>query len=101
MDSDIDYYWFRNREVSRTRTLAETDQFCFDATVTQLRDCLAIGDLQMHLYHTGFEPAVLGFYRGLIQTLIHLRGQGGKPAVAVRPFYYRGADNYEPGTVWR
>ncbi len=100
LDPEIDFCWFRNRDVSRTRTLAETDQFCFDTTMAQLRDSLASGDLVIHLYHTGFEPAVIGFYRGVVQTLVKLRARQSKTTLVVVPFYYRGGTAYQPGTVW-
>lgn len=100
LDADVDYCWFRNREVSRTRTMAETDQFCVAATETQLNESLALGDLAMHLYHTGFEPAVIGFYRALVRRLIARRGATG-PALSVTPYYFRGRDGYQPGRVWR
>ena len=89
LDSEIDFCWFRNREVSRTWTLAETDSFCFDATREQLRDSLALGDLAMHLYHTGFEPAVLGFYRGLVHTLLALKQKPQSPSLSITPYYLR------------
>lgn len=101
LDSEIDYYWFRNRDVSRTRTLAETDQFCFDTTKIQLKDSLALGDLDIHLYHTGFEPAVVGFYRGVVRALLGLSKQQGGPAFSVTPFYLIGGSDHEEGNIWR
>lgn len=101
LDPEIDFCWFRNRDVSRTRMLAETDQFCFDMTLAQLRDSLALGDLVIHLYHTGFEPAVVGFYRGVVQLLREARMQHGGARLAVVPFYFRGNTCYQPGTVWQ
>jgi hypothetical protein len=101
LDPEIDFCWFRNRDVSRTRTLAETDQFCYESTLTQLRDSLALGDLVIHLYHTGLEPAVLGFYRGVIEVLCQLHAQKSERRLAVVPFYYRGGKNYRAGTIWQ
>jgi hypothetical protein len=101
LDPEIDFCWFRNRDVSRTRTLAETDRFCFDTTLSQLHDSLALGDLEIHLYHTGFEPAVLGFYRGVVQVLRELRIQRSSRRLVVIPFYYRGEANYQAGTIWQ
>jgi len=100
LDVDIDFCWFRNREVSRTRTLAETDEFCRTATATQLDESLAVGNLAMHLYHTGFEPAVIGFYRALVQRLSALRHASG-PSLVVTPYYFRGRDGYQAGSAWR
>lgn len=101
LDPEIDFCWFRNRDVSRTRTLAETDQFCYEATLTQLRDCLELGDLVIHLYHTGLEPAVIGFYRGVVEVLCKLHVQKPERRLAVIPFYYRGGKNYQAGTIWQ
>lgn len=101
LDSAIDYCWFRNREVSRTRTLAETDQFCFNTTISQLRDSLSLGDLSVHLYQTGFEPAIVGFYRGLVKTLLESRKKDTGHRVSVLPLYFRGGENYQSGSYWR
>jgi hypothetical protein len=98
LDPDIDFCWFRNREVSRTRTLAETDDFCYQTSLEQLRDCLKQGPLRLSLYHTGFEPAVLGFYRAVVTLL---RDHTFKQKhIHVTPYYFRGNANYQPGTEW-
>jgi hypothetical protein len=99
LDVDIDFCWFRNREVSRTRTLAETDEFCQTATENQLDESLALGDLALHLYHTGFEPAVIGFYRALVHRLSFLRNSSG-PSLVVTPYYFRGREGYQAGSTW-
>lgn len=100
MDPLVDLYWFRNREVSRTRTLAETDQFCYETSVGQLEESLALGEVDLRMYHTGFEPAVLGFYRGVVRALLQQRQKGTGASLSVTPFYYRG-DHYQTGSVWR
>jgi len=100
MDALVDFYWFRNRGVSQSRTLAETDAFCFKETLTQLRESLEGGTAHLHLYHTGFEPAVLGFYRGLVHTLLVQIELSHPSALAVTPQYYRGKDGYEAGSIW-
>lgn len=100
LDPQIDYCWFRNREVSRTRTLAETDQFCFDTTLDQIKDSLALGDLAIHMYQTGFEPAVVGFYRGVTRMLVDLHERKSTPRLSVIPFFFRGSDNYQMGSTW-
>lgn len=99
MDSTVDFYWFRNHDVSRARTLAEADRFCFDATRTQIVDGLRSGDLHLHLYQTGIMPAVLGFYRGIVEEL--LGHQYEDSSLSVTPFYFRGGDNYQKGHVWQ
>ena len=94
LDRVVDMAWFRNREVSKLRTLAETDEYCYQVTATLLKDALLEGPLRMQLYHTGFEPAVIGFYRALVENL-----RRNQP-VSVEPFYYRGGDGFEVGTLW-
>ncbi len=102
LDTEIDYCWFRNREVSRTRTLSETDQFCYATTLDQLSDSLKLGDMVIHMFHTGFEPAVIGFYRGVVKTLVDLHECSPSPTLAVAPFYFRGPHNpYEQGRPWQ
>ena len=101
LDRDIDFCWFRNRDVSRTRTLSETDEFCYQSTIDQLGDFMKSGMHVMHLYHTGFEPAVIGFYRGLVKTLCELSSKGIRTELMVVPFYYRGGTEYESGSEWR
>ncbi len=100
LDPEIDLCWLRNREVSRTRTLAETDQFCYQITREQLRDSLKLGDLNMILYHTGFEPAVIGFYRGLVEQMLELRNKKSRANLKVIPCYFRGGKDYQKGSSW-
>lgn len=102
MDPDIDFCWFRNREVSRTRTLSETDQFCFETTRAQFKDSLKMGGLILHLFHTGFEPAIIGFYRGVVHTLLQMKDNDTSKFLSVTPFYFRGPNNpYQTGNPWQ
>ncbi|RRR74438.1 MAG: hypothetical protein EI684_07110 [Candidatus Viridilinea halotolerans] len=101
LDPMVDVCWLRNRDVSRARTLAETDHFCYTATINQLRESLSEGDLLIHLYHTGFAPAVIGFYRGFAQILRGLRTRRVMRRLIVVPFYYRGEAGYATGTPWQ
>ena len=100
MDSEVDICWFRNRDVSRTRTMAESDAFCFEVTKAQLNDAFSSSELLIHLFHTGFEPAVVGFYRGLVHFLIERERQIETPLLTVIPHYYRGGFKYVAGTAW-
>lgn len=103
MDREVDMAWFRNREVSKSRTLAESDDFCYTETLERFE--AAAEDLDafvLHIYQTGFEPAVIGFYRGLVRTLIDIRATQTKRmrALVVRPYLYRGGGRYEEGPIW-
>ncbi|WP_410611091.1 hypothetical protein [Amycolatopsis sp. lyj-109] len=81
LDSKVEGYWFRNRLVSTSRTLSDTDRFCAAATTAKLTELSSAGITQVELIQTGFEPAVIGFYRGLSTWL----AKGGR--IEVRPLY--------------
>jgi hypothetical protein len=98
LDPEIDFYWFRNLDVTRRRALAEADQFCFDATLAQLTESMALGDVWIRLYHTGFVPAVLGFYRAVVHNLLISRTKQDT-TIKVTPFY-RGTSHFRAGTDW-
>nr|BFE56512.1 hypothetical protein GCM10020063_010380 [Dactylosporangium thailandense] len=94
IDRSVDGYWFRNRMVSTSRTLADTDAFCAAATLGKLRELTAAGIGDIELVHTGFEPAVVGFYRGLTTWMA-----GGGPTVRVQPLYRINGSLVE-GSAW-
>jgi hypothetical protein len=95
LDADVDGYWFRNRMVSLSRTLAETDASCAEQSVRMLEALTGAGITEVELVHTGFEPAAIGFYRVLAEWL----ADRGRPSVRVTPYYKRGS-GYLPGTTW-
>lgn len=97
MDHKVDMSWFRNREVSKARVFAITDQFCYVETKKQLSGTRKDGVFVLHLYQTGLQPAIIGFYRALIEELIY---RAKLPSsLAVIPFYYS-KFGYEQGRVW-
>lgn len=105
LDSVVDIAWYRNREASRSRTLAEADDFCYQFSLKEFIELRELSErhrgVHVHLYHTGFEPAVLGFYRAFLTRL--LEWKGGFPGILVVPHYYRrdrGETTYVPGTAW-
>lgn len=106
IDRIVDFAWYRNREVSQTRSLAESDEFCFHESLAQLRRLYALAarieqPIRLEIYHTGFEPASMGFYRAVTAVLTAADDfQAGwasdLPAhLIVAPFYYRGGTTYE------
>ncbi|HUW95602.1 MAG TPA: hypothetical protein VMW58_07420 [Anaerolineae bacterium] len=99
MDHDVDMAWFRNREVSKSRTLAETDTFCYLQTRNQLRETRSGGDLRIYLYQTGLQPAVIGFYRALVEELV--RRADSPASLEVVPHYFQRRTGYRPGQPWR
>jgi len=102
MDDVVDFAWFRNRRVSTPAApFAENVAYC-TATTRELLQGLTDGDaLILHIYQTGLETAVVGFYRGLVQFLCERQANGKLSTIQVVPFYFDGRDNgYKGGTRW-
>ena len=99
MDHRVDIAWFLNQDVSKAPTLAEVDTYCYLQTRRQLWDALTRGMLQLHLYQTGFQPTVVGFYRALVEVLLQQANRS--PALEVTPFYFSHlTGSYWPGRAW-
>jgi hypothetical protein len=104
LDRVVDMAWYRNREVSKPRTLADSDAFCFAYSLAELKKLSALGGaVTIHMYHTGFEPACLGFYRAVAAALSADQAYGAGWAVrlppgwlTVMPHYFKGGTHYEP-----
>ena len=96
MDAEVDMAWFLNQEASRPRSFAETDAFCYERALEQLTQLK--GDVQLHLYQTGLQPAVVGFYRALVEWL--KERQSDPPCLVVVPRYYRRSGGYAEGRPW-
>jgi hypothetical protein len=93
LDVDVKGYWFRNRLVSVPgRSQAESEAYCHRDSVARLHRLADKGITDLHLTHTGYEPAALGFYRAVAEV------------VAVRPlrvhprYHMRGSAR--DGTPW-
>jgi len=100
MDEKIDFAWFRNRKVSVARPFAETDSYCTARTMELLKK-IENKALHLHLYQTGLETAVVGFYRGLVRVLKERRKRSETPPLRVVPYYYSSGDGqYKPGRTW-
>ena len=95
MDPLVDLAWFRNRDVSVVRPAAETEALAYEATRRQLRDLSARGPVTIYMHQTGLEPAVVGFYRGLVDHLCEAPG-----SVAVVPRYFVAGGAFEEGVPW-
>lgn len=102
LDREVDMAWYRNREASRSRTLSEADNFCFEYSIKQFLELKELSELNngvhLHLYHTGFEPAVIAFYRAFINCLHAWKNDF--PGILIVPQYYRGTNSYKPGKTW-
>lgn len=96
MDADVDAALLRNRIVSQLRPAAETDGIAHAITLQKLAALRRRGPIVLEVFQTGLEPAVIGFYRALVE---HLAQGGGE--LVVRPMHYRRRhDVFEPGLLW-
>ncbi len=98
LDHDVDMAWFRNREVSKARAFAETDAFCYAQTRKLLQESRDSEHLRLYLYQTGLQPAVIGFFRALVEELV-FRAKS-PPSLEVVPYYHRSKGGYQQGHAW-
>ncbi|WP_216916710.1 hypothetical protein [Nocardia noduli] len=84
MDAVVHGAWLRNAEISRPRPAAMTDDLVYDISRRQLDElCRNESHVRLHIYQTGLETAVVGFYRALTLHLMRFPG-----SVSVQPMYY-------------
>lgn len=85
MDPVVDGAWLRNAEVSRPRPAAQTDDFAYHASLSQLDALTRRGALRvrLHIFQTGLETAIVGFYRAVTEFLIQHPG-----SLEVVPMFY-------------
>ncbi|HEY0166585.1 MAG TPA: hypothetical protein VGB75_06035 [Jatrophihabitans sp.] len=84
MDAIVHGAWLRNAEISRPRPAAQTDDLVYDLSLRQLEELTRIErHVHLHMYQTGLETAVVGFYRALTTHLLKHPG-----SVSVQPMYF-------------
>ncbi|MHB9858482.1 hypothetical protein [Streptomyces sp. YIM S03343] len=96
LDATVDGAWLRNSEISRPRPMAQTDELVYDTSRWQLAALTGTGQVALKIYQSGLEPAVVGFYRAVVD---HLREQPG--SLAVLPVFYRDDGPFGEGIPWR
>ena len=99
LDSVVDIYWLRNQEISGKGVGAETDEISYKQSKKLFAQMRTEGDYNIAFYQTGLFPALIGFYRALVEELI-FRQNRNYPILRVTPMYFRGSTNYEPGSIW-
>jgi hypothetical protein len=114
MDYLVDLYVTRNQELAKEATMADEEALAFERTVALL-DITEFDDgAEVRVLHTGLEPMVVGFYRGVVEILrrrekrklrnlvirsmFYMREQSSPPFDAGSP----GADlsNYDGNLLW-
>jgi hypothetical protein len=84
MDAVVDGAWLRNTEVSRPRPAGETDSIVYEISRRQLSQLTQAGPTLVYLYQTGFEAAVVAFYRAVVHHLLE-----SPHTLAVVPMFFR------------
>ena len=101
LDQYIDMNWFRNVEVPTRDGMAASDESCYQVSIGQLAELLDANRghrLRIHLYHTGYMPAIIGFYRAVVSTLAS--GSYGSSCLQVLPKLQPGKDGFVEGLPW-
>lgn len=93
LDAKVAGYWFRNRLVSVPgRSFADVAAYCHRDSVPRLHRLAASGVSDLRMHHTGFEPAVIGFYRAVSEVT-------ATTGLRVHPFYLASRRTLS-GTPW-
>ena len=90
LDSEIDFCLIRNSEIRRGKeaTTAEQEQLSFEIVYRFLNEFIEKNKgLELHLYHTGLEPAVIGTYKAILTILLNPKMRG---KLKVIPKMFRG-----------
>ncbi len=93
MDFLADLYLLTNVEIDRGADMAEEEQTAFDAAVRTLRDPAIRDGAIIRVLHTGLEPIVVGFYRGVIESLRWRQRNGLARSLTIIPCLF----NQSPG----
>ncbi len=102
---DIDHYidlnWFRNQEIPSFKGMCAADAYCTarsQAIFAELTSANPGKRLRINIYHSGYMPAVVGFYRAFMQ------GQRNAPMVfgnlQVVPHLSPSRGGYTTATPW-
>ena len=101
LDRYIDVNWYRNAEVPSRSGLAGADAWCTRVSRAQLKRLLDLHKgqrLRLHVYHSGYMPAVVGFYRAVVEVL----GSGTyeRGCLQVLPMLQPKDDGFRMGAGW-
>lgn len=69
MDFFVDFYAVRNLELATQVSMANEEETAFSSCVNLFDDTELKNGGRIFVYHTGLEPMVVGFYRGVVEVL--------------------------------
>ncbi|MEK9148798.1 MAG: hypothetical protein AAB267_01985, partial [Candidatus Desantisbacteria bacterium] len=90
LDSEVDICLLRNSELKGQEdvTIAKQEEIAYNKVTDFIYSCLEkMGGIELHIYHTGLEPAVIGTYRAIVEVL---RLEKNREKFMVIPKFYRG-----------
>lgn len=93
LDSEVDFCLIRNSEISRREeaTMAEQEKLSFEIIYRFLNEFIEKNKgLELHLCHTGLEPAVIGTYKAILMVLLNPKM---RRKLKVIPKMFRGYQN--------
>lgn len=88
LDFLVDFYVTRNRELAEEPTMAEEEKLAYERTVEVLSDPVLNDGGEIWVFHTGREPMVVGFYRGVVSVLKDRRERGLPRTLVLWPHFY-------------
>jgi len=97
LDPTVKIYIFRNQEISIGKPAGEIDETAYRKAKELFAKSRSEGKYRIAFYQTGFQPAIVGFYRALTEELI--QRSYSLPSLQVTPYYFLG-ENYKEGKTW-
>lgn len=88
MDYLVDYYITRNLGIVEQATMADEEEISYRNAVTLMSDPGLNGGAHIEVFHTGLEPMVVGFYRGVAEVLCARRRAKLPRTFVVTPHLY-------------
>lgn len=88
LDYLVDLYVCRNLELAKSASMAAEEALSFERTVAtfDVKDIEEGGIVEV--FHTGLEPMVAGFYRGVVEVLRRRRARSLPKPLIFRPLVY-------------
>ena len=84
----IDLYFARNRDLNDESSMAGVEALTCRRAVEMLSDPALRDGGQVWVFHTGLEPMVVGFYRGVVTVLQERKRRGLPRTLVITPWLY-------------
>ena len=88
LDYLVDLYLMRNRDFGGESSMAGDEAKTYRRTVEMLSEPAIEAGCQIHVFHTGLESMVVGFYRGVSSVLLNRKREGLSRTLVVTPWLY-------------